>query len=180
MRISKVITRTGDDGKTGLGDGQRVSKNDIRIHVLGSIDELNSFIGSAKIVVDDSKVMDLLESVQNDLFNIGGCISIPDSDIETVDEERIKEIESIVENWNSKLPSLKEFILPGGTEASSKFHIVRSQARQTERNLVALHESHPLPNIWLKYFNRLSDLFFVLARTLQKDEGVDEKQWEHK
>ena len=179
MRISKVVTKTGDSGETGLGDGKRVSKNDPRIHCLGSIDELNSFIGSAKIAIDDKKIVDLMESIQNDLFNIGGNLSMPDADIVYVNEQQVNDLESMIEQWNDELPPLKEFILPGGNEASSRLHVARSQARKTERKLIGLHESNPLPSSWIAYFNRLSDLFFVLARKLQLDEGVDEKQWEH-
>lgn len=180
MRISKVITRTGDEGKTGLGDGQRVYKNDPRIDCIGSIDELNSFIGFVNVAIEDREIVELLESIQNDLFNIGGSLSMPDVEMDTIDEKCINKMEQIVSDWNTELPPLKEFILPGGNEASARVHLLRSHARKTERKIIGLHQTNALPKIWLQYFNRLSDVFFVLARKLQHDEGVDEKQWERK
>lgn len=179
MRITKVTTRTGDRGETGLGDGSRVQKDDIRIQCLGAIDELNSFIGFGKTAVNDKSIISFLESIQQDLFNIGGEISLPGKEILAVDVNRIVELESSILEWNEDLPPLKEFILPGGTEASSRMHLVRTSARRAERKLIQLHQSEPVSDHCIMYFNRLSDVFFVLARKLQREDGVDEKQWKH-
>lgn len=180
MRITKVVTRVGDGGETRLGDGQRVMKSDVRIECLGAIDELNSMIGFAKVALQNNELEDFLESIQQDLFNVGGCLAMPGWKVEAVKEQRIKELEKKMKQWNSKLPALKEFILPGGNEASSRMHIVRTTARKTERIMVGFHQNHPVPIVWLKYINRLSDLFFILARKLQSDMGVEEKQWNRK
>ncbi len=179
MRISKVTTRTGDRGETGLGDGSRVRKDDVRIQCLGAIDELNSFIGFGKTAVNDESIISFLESIQQDLFNIGGELSLPEKEIMAVDVNRTVELESRVLEWNEDLPPLKEFILPGGTEASSRIHLARTSARRAERKLIQLHRSEPVSDHCIMYFNRLSDVFFVLARKLQREEGVDEKQWKH-
>ncbi|MCH7611816.1 MAG: cob(I)yrinic acid a,c-diamide adenosyltransferase [Candidatus Marinimicrobia bacterium] len=179
MRITKVTTRTGDRGETGLGDGSRVQKDDIRIQCLGAIDELNSFIGFGKTAVNDKSIISFLESIQQDLFNIGGELSLPGKEIMAVDVNRIVELESSVLEWNEGLPQLKEFILPGGAEASSRMHLVRTSARRAERKLIQLHQSEPVSDHCIMYFNRLSDVFFVLARKLQREEGVNEKQWKH-
>jgi len=177
MRITKVITRTGDGGETGLGDGSRVQKDDIRIQCLGAIDELNSFIGFGKTAVDDKSIVSFLESIQQDLFNIGGELSLPGKEITAVDVNRIVELETRVLEWNEDLPPLKEFILPGGNEASSRMHLVRTSTRRAERKLIQLHRSEPVSDHCIMYFNRLSDVFFVLSRKLQSEEGVKEKQW---
>jgi len=180
MRISKVVTKTGDKGETGLGDGSRVSKDDPRIECIGTLDELNSFIGFAKVAIADAGIVTFLEKIQNDLFNIGGSLAMPGVEMKSVDDECIAVLEKQVETWNNELPQLKEFVLPGGSEASARLHLARTSTRSTERRLVSLHKTEPLPDEWLQYINRLSDVFFVLARKLQRAEGVDEKQWTHK
>jgi len=179
MRISKVVTKTGDKGKTGLGDGSRVSKDDPRIACIGALDELNSFVGFAKVAIADDGIKTFLEKIQNDLFNIGGSLSIPGTDMKTINEECIIALDKQIEVWNNELPPLKEFVLPGGNETSARLHLARTMARKVERKLVGLHKNNPLPDQWLQYINRLSDVFFVLARKLQRAEGVDEKQWSH-
>jgi len=179
MRISKIVTRMGDKGETGLGDGSRISKDEPRIECIGALDELNSFIGFVKVAISDAGIITFLEKIQNDLFNIGGSLSIPGTEIKTVDDEYIAALEKQVDTWNNELPPLKEFVLPGGNEASARLHLARTSTRNTERKLVTLHKNEPLPDTWLQYINRLSDVFFVLARKLQYDSGVDEKQWQH-
>ena len=179
MRISKVVTKTGDKGETGLGDGSRLAKDDPRIECIGALDELNSFIGFAKVAISDEGIILFLEKIQNDLFNIGGCLAMPGVEMKSVDEACITDVEQKVETWNNELPPLKEFVLPGGSEASARLHLARTSTRSTERRLVSLHKIEPLPDEWLQYINRLSDVFFVLARKLQRAEGVDEKQWTH-
>ncbi len=179
MRISKVVTKTGDKGETGLGDGSRVSKDDPRIECIGALDELNSFVGFAKVAIADESIKTFLEKIQNNLFNIGGSLAMPGVDIKTIDEACIAALEKQVDAWNSELPPLKEFVLPGGSEASARLHLARTSTRNAERKLVSFHKNEPLPDVWLQYINRLSDVFFVLARKLQRAEGVDEKQWTH-
>lgn len=179
MRISKVVTKTGDKGETGLGDGSRLAKDDPRIECIGALDELNSFIGFAKVAISDEGIILFLEKIQNDLFNIGGCLAMPGVEMKSVDEACITDLEQKVETWNNELPPLKEFVLPGGSEASARLHLARTVTRNAERRLVSLHKIEPLPDEWLQYINRLSDVFFLLARKLQRVEGVDEKQWTH-
>lgn len=179
MRISKVVTKTGDKGETGLGDGSRVSKDDPRITCIGALDELNSFVGFAKAAIADDGIKTFMEKIQNDLFNIGGSLSIPDTDMKTINEEYVSALEKQIEAWNNELPPLIEFVLPGGNETSARLHLARTMARKVERKLVGLHKNNPLPDQWLQYINRLSDVFFVLARKLQRAEGVDEKHWTH-
>ena len=179
MRISKVVTKTGDKGETGLGDGSRVSKDDPRIECIGTLDELNSFVGYVKVAIADDGIITFLEKIQNDLFNMGGSLSMPGTEIETVNKECIDALEKQVDTWNSELPPLKEFVLPGGSETSARLHLARTMARKLERKLVGLHKNNPLPDQWMQYINRLSDVFFILARKLQRAEGVDEKQWTH-
>lgn len=179
MRISKVVTRTGDKGETGLGNGSRISKDDPRIECIGALDELNSFVGFAKVAIADDGILTFLEKIQNDLFKIGGSLSMPETEMKTVDGECIAALEKQVDTWNNELPPLKEFVLPGGSEASARLHLVRTSTRNAERKLVTLHKIEPLPDAWLQYINRLSDVFFILARKLQRAEGVDEKQWTH-
>ncbi len=179
MRISKVTTRTGDQGETGLGDGSRVQKDDIRIQCLGAIDELNSFIGFGKAVLVDNEIYSFLESIQQNLFSIGGELSVPSQKQITVDIDRIVELESKVLEWNDDLPPLKEFVLPGGSEAASRMHLARTASRRAERKLIQLHKSEPVSDYNLMFFNRLSDVFFVLARKLNLYDGLSEKQWQH-
>jgi cob(I)alamin adenosyltransferase len=179
MRVSKVITKTGDKGQTGLGDGQRVSKSHVRIQTLGSVDHLNSLVGWAASVATLQTKSDL-ESIQQDLFNVGGELSIPESELSLLTEERIVWLETETAELNEELPPLKEFILPGGNELSARIHIARTECRNVERDLVALGESEKLNETHLVYLNRLSDYFFVLARKVQSDERNPEIQWDYK
>jgi cob(I)alamin adenosyltransferase len=159
MRITKVITKTGDNGTTALGDGTKVSKSDLRVCCIGEVDELNSFIGHAKIVVSDEKLVNELIEIQNNLLNLGGELSIPNNNLELLKEESIIRMENIVEKMNLQLPPLKEFILPGGDELSARLHIARSVCRRVERSMVKLIEEENGRDIWIKYLNRLSDYF---------------------
>jgi cob(I)alamin adenosyltransferase len=177
MRITKVITKTGDNGTTALGDGTKVSKSDLRVCCIGEVDELNSFIGHAKIVVSDEKLVNELIEIQNNLLNLGGELSIPNNNLELLKEESIIRMENIVEKMNLQLPPLKEFILPGGDEFSARLHIVRSVCRRVERSIVKLIEEENGRNIWIKYLNRLSDYIFVLARFHTIKNNIIENQW---
>ena len=179
MRITKVTTKTGDKGQTSLGDGRIVSKSNERICAFGSIDNLNSFLGWV-LVVSDLKIQKDLIKIQQDLFNIGGELSLPNKSLNLIKLNRLKWLESKINRINKKLPPLKEFILPNGTELCTRIHIVRTQCRNTERDLVRLSEREKIPVLYIKYLNRLSDYFFVLARKVQIEKNIEEIHWEHK
>ena len=178
MRITKVTTKTGDTGETGLGNGERVSKNSPRVHTMGSIDKLNSIIGWARTLTSKD-TFDIIGLVQQDLFNMGGEIAIPDVDMNLLDESRVVWLDSLTDQYNEQLPPLNEFILPGGTELSSRLHISRTECREAERNLIALSENEFVSPLHKKYLNRLSDFFFVLARAVSSDENIEEIPWEY-
>ena len=178
MRVSKVITKSGDGGQTGLGDGRRVSKTDIRIQAIGSMDYLNSLLGWAKVVAR-SPVKNDLERIQQDLFDLGGELAMPGIELQLLSAERLNWLEHETEKLNESLPPLKEFILPGGTELSARIHIVRTACRNTERDIVALAETKEDSYLHKIFLNRLSDYLFVLARKVQMDEGTNEIQWDH-
>jgi len=178
MRVSKVTTKSGDDGQTGLGDGRRVPKTHIRIQAIGSIDHLNSLLGWA-MVEAGRPVKNDLERVQQDLFNLGGELVMPGIELQLLNAERLQWLEDETEILNKSLPPLTEFILPGGTELSARIHIVRTTCRNTERDVVALAETKEDSDLHKVYLNRLSDYLFVLARKVQMDEGTKEIQWDH-
>ena len=178
MRITKVTTKTGDAGETGLGNGERVSKNSPRVHAMGSIDNLNSIIGWARTLTGED-IFDILGLVQQDLFNIGGEIAIPDAKMNLLDESRVVWLDNLTDQYNKQLPPLNEFILPGGNELSSRLHISRTECREAERNLIALSENEFVSPLHKKYLNRLSDFFFVLARAVSSDENIEEVSWEY-
>ena len=177
MRITKVTTKTGDNGTTALGDGTRVSKSDLRICCIGEVDELNSIIGFVKIVTSDDDLVQELNTIQNNLLNLGGELSIPDNNIELLKEESIFHMETSIEKMNKELPPLKDFILPGGDEFSARLHIARSVCRRVERTIVKLIEEENGRNIWIRYLNRLSDYFFVIARYHTIKNNINENQW---
>ena len=174
-RLSKIYTRTGDQGKTGLADGSRIDKFHSRIESLGNIDELNSIIGIilTEKIPDNKKI--LLEKVQHDLFDIGGELSIPGHFI--IDDRKIDFLEKILDEMNNELEPLKEFILPGGTKISSYCHLARTVCRRVERNLFKLAQTDKVNEASLKYINRLSDMLFVLARFLNKINQFNDIFW---
>ncbi|MED5266919.1 MAG: cob(I)yrinic acid a,c-diamide adenosyltransferase [Candidatus Neomarinimicrobiota bacterium] len=176
MRITKVTTKTGDKGKTALGDGSRVKKDSLRIHCLGSIDELNSSIGLASVMLPVKPIIDL-KSIQNDLLNIGAEISMPDAKKKFLNKDRILFLEKEIESINKDLPPLEEFILPGGNDLCSRIHMARSICRRAERDLVSLNSKEQISPEVLKYINRLSDYLFVVARLLIQISDSDEIQW---
>tara|TARA_Y100001934_G_scaffold42473_1_gene51158 strand:+ start:1305 stop:1844 length:540 start_codon:yes stop_codon:yes gene_type:complete len=176
VRITKVTTKTGDKGKTALGDGSRVKKDSLRIHCLGSIDELNSSIGLASVMLPVKPIIDL-KSVQNDLLNIGAEISMPGSKKKFLNKDRILFLEKEIESINKDLPPLEEFILPGGNDLCSRVHMARSICRRAERDLVSLNSKEQISPEVLKYINRLSDYLFVVARLLIQISDSDEIQW---
>lgn len=176
-RLSRIVTRTGDDGGTSLGDGTRTAKTSARIHAIGEIDELNCWLG---VVIEQALSEDierLLATVQHVLFDIGGELSLPGHTM--IDAGDVEAIEQSIASYNGELPPLKEFILPGGTEAAAFCHLARAVCRRVERHLVALMEQEPQVNRHsLIYVNRLSDLLFIIARTLVRRQGGDEVYWQ--
>ena len=174
-RLSKIYTRTGDQGKTGLADGSRVDKFHFRIESLGNIDELNSIIGIVltENMPDDKKA--ILERVQHDLFDIGGELSIPNHIVIT--DKKINFLESSLDEMNNELQPLKEFILPGGSKISSYCHLARTVCRRVERDLFKLAQTDKVNEASLKYINRLSDMLFVLARFLNKINHLNDIFW---
>lgn len=176
MRISKVTTKTGDGGKTGLGDGQRVSKSHPRIAFLGEVDELNTHIGFAR-VVNHSEIDKELEAIQHDLFDLGGEAAMPKLGLDLLGQDRIEFLEKRLVSMNKKLSPLKEFILPGGDEFAARLHMARAVCRRTERLAVALYDMGENTGNWIPYLNRLSDYLFVLIRFYTNSNNQTETQW---
>jgi cob(I)alamin adenosyltransferase len=174
-RLSKITTRTGDAGETGLGDGSRVAKNAPRIAALGDVDELNCAIGMVLAEEVPQNVRDVLEQVQHDLFDLGGELSIPGHAL--LADIRVARLEEELESWNAGLPPLKEFILPGGTRAAAAAHLARTVCRRAERSLVALAVAEPVSDAARRYLNRLSDLLFMYARLVNHREDMGEAEW---
>jgi len=174
-RLSKIYTRTGDKGKTGLADGSRVDKFNSRIESLGNIDELNSIIGIVLTEKIPNDMKAILERVQHDLFDIGGELSIPNHMV--IDEKKIDFLENSLDKMNNELQPLKEFILPGGSRITSYCHLARTVCRRVERNLFKLAQSDKVNEASLKYVNRLSDMLFVLARFLNKINQHNDILW---
>jgi cob(I)alamin adenosyltransferase len=174
-RLSKIVTRTGDDGTTGLGDGSRTAKDSIRITALGDVDELNSTIGVLLTEILPENLRATLIDIQHDLFDMGGELCIPGH--VAIKEERLVWLEKIVEGLNSTLPPLKEFILPGGTRAAAFAHVCRTVCRRAERTLVGLSKVEKVSDESRQYLNRLSDFLFVLSRILNKLEGTPDVFW---
>jgi cob(I)alamin adenosyltransferase len=171
-RLSKIYTRTGDSGTTGLGDGSRINKDSLRVEAMGDVDELNSVIGVMMTEALPDKLVDPLTQIQHDLFNVGGEICIPGYVI--LQQSRITDLESVIDELNSQLSPLKEFILPGGTKAAAYCHLARTVCRRAERKLVELHRNEKVTDISLQYLNRLSDLLFVMCRVINKEAGMSD------
>lgn len=174
-RLSKIVTRTGDSGTTGLGDGSRTTKDSERIHAIGEIDELNSCIGLLLTEPVSTEVRQALLGVQHDLFDLGGELCMPG--MQFMQDEQVERLESLIEQFNQALPKLKEFILPGGTRAAAFAHLARTICRRAERVVVHLHHSAPQSDALRRYLNRLSDLLFVLGRTLNREQGQNDILW---
>jgi cob(I)alamin adenosyltransferase len=174
-RLSKIYTRTGDDGTTGLGDGTRVAKNSLRVHAMGDVDELNAVIGMLLTESISDSIRTCLTAIQHDLFNLGGEICMPN--LSLIKVERIKVLETQLDAWNDQLAPLNEFILPGGSRAAAHCHLARTVCRRAERTMHALNAEGNLTETSLQYINRLSDLLFVLCRILNKDAGVSDVLW---
>ena len=178
-RLSQITTRTGDNGTTGLGDNTRVSKDSLRVHAMGDVDELNSNIGVLLCEDMPVGVRDLLVEVQHQLFNLGGELSIPG--FELLKPEAVALLDVALEVHNATLPRLAEFILPAGSRAASLAHVCRTVARRAERAVVALDQAETLNASPRHYLNRLSDLLFVLSRVLNRNrpdgQGGDDVYW---
>jgi cob(I)alamin adenosyltransferase len=176
-RLSKIYTRTGDDGTTGLGDGTRVAKDSARVNAYGTVDEANSCIGLllAADVPDDIRV--LLTRVQHQLFDLGGELCIPGH--AAIHDADIDALEARLDHYNDALPPLKDFILPGGGEAAARCHVARTVVRRAERDTVTLSRHDAVRPQAIRYLNRLSDLLFVLARVLARASGHGEVLWDH-
>lgn len=174
-RLSKIVTRTGDAGTTGLADGSRLRKDSPRIETLGEIDELNSCLGVLTAEVMPEAIRNLLTGIQNDLFDLGGELCLPGT--RRIDEAHITRLESLISRFNDPLPPLKEFILPGGTRASALAHLSRTVCRRAERRLISLAEKEAVSEPVRQYMNRLSDLLFVLGRELNRCQGRADVLW---
>jgi cob(I)alamin adenosyltransferase len=174
-RLSKIVTRTGDAGTTGLGDGSRVTKDSPRIDAIGTVDELNSTLGLLLAEPLPDAVSLLLTNVQHDLFDLGGELSIPGH--VAVTDQHVARLEETVERYNSDLGPLKDFVLPGGSRAAALAHIGRTVCRRAERSVIALAQAEDVGMPARIYLNRLSDLLFVLARTLNRAAGHPDVLW---
>jgi cob(I)alamin adenosyltransferase len=176
-RLSKITTRTGDAGETGLGDGSRVAKDSARVQALGEIDELNSVLGVLLAEEVPEEMREALLLVQHDLFDLGGEVSIPGHSL--LKPSRVEALEEVTAEWNGHLAPLKEFILPGGSRAAAAAHLARTVCRRAERSLVALGRKEKIGEHARRYLNRLSDLLFVAARALNRHAGRGDVQWRH-
>ena len=177
----KIYTKTGDQGMTSLYGGRRISKDDLRIETYGTIDELNSFIGLCASALLDTEVLEVIIEIQKRLFTIGSHLaSDPQKDMNTPDilETDITLLEDTIENLNSILEPLKNFILPGGSKAVSYAHICRTVCRRAERRVISLSEHEVVDDLVVKYLNRLSDFFFVLSRAIAFEQGSEEIPWQ--
>lgn len=175
-RLSQIVTKTGDAGSTSLADGQRIDKSSLRVSVIGEVDELNSLLGVLEASGISSDIAGYLRNIQHRLFDIGGELAIPGN--AAIAPEFTERLEELIETYNEDLPTLKEFILPGGVLSASISHLARSVCRRAERSMVELAHSEYVNPETLKYMNRLSDLLFVLARALNHDKENNEVYWD--
>lgn len=177
-RLSKIYTRTGDDGSTGLGDGSRTEKDSLRVTAYGTVDELNSALGMVLASEGvDADVSEVLSQIQHELFDLGGELCIPG--MAMMNDADVTRLETVLDGFNADLPPLKDFILPGGGMAASCCHLARTICRRAERDVVALARIEPIRPQARQYLNRLSDLLFVLARVLARRSGHGEVLWQH-
>lgn len=175
-RLSKIYTRTGDDGSTGLGDGSRTAKDSLRVESFGDIDELNSHIGMLLSYELPATIHSLMTGIQHDLFDLGGEICIPGR--EALNEDYVSRLEHALDELNAGLEPLKEFILPGGSPAAAACHLARTVCRRAERRTVSLAREEFVTELALRYLNRLSDLLFVVARHLNQQAGQGDVLWQ--
>ena len=174
-RLTRIVTRTGDDGSTGLGDGSRTVKHSLRIDTLGDVDELNSAIGTVLAEPLADNVRDILTAIQHDLFDLGGEICIPGR--QALLETHVARLDNLAAQFGASLPPLKEFILPAGCRAAAMCHMARTICRRAERRLSALAAAEKVSSASQMYLNRLSDLLFMLSRIINRDAGVADSYW---
>lgn len=178
MSKSRVYTRTGDDGKTSLVGGKRVSKTHVRLNAYGTIDELNSFVGSLICEIKDDDTLIILSFIQHKLFTVGSYLAteteiMPPKDASIIKDEDIERLEKEMDRMDSELPPLKQFVLPGGSEAAARAHICRAVCRRAERCIYSVKEEYEVDEQILKFVNRLSDYFFLLARKESNKNGTE-------
>jgi len=176
-RLSKIATRTGDKGTTGLGDGSRVDKDNVRIQAIGEVDELNSNLGVLLSEPLPDEMREELVSIQHDLFDLGGELCIPG--YQMIKEEHVERLDALLAKYNATLPALTEFILPAGSRAAAVSHVCRTVCRRAERAIVTLGKVETINDFPRQYVNRLSDLMFVLARVLNRFAGGSDVLWHH-
>ena len=175
-RLSKIATRTGDNGTTGLGDGSRVDKDSLRVHAMGDVDEMNSHLGLLLVEDMPAGLREELGTIQHDLFDLGGELCIPGYTLIRI--EHVARLDALLAKYNADLPPLADFILPAGSRAASQAHVCRTVCRRTERAIVTLGHAETLNDYPRQYMNRLSDLMFVLARVLNRHAGGGDVLWE--
>ncbi len=175
-RLTRIYTRTGDDGTTSLGDGSRSTKESTRIEAIGTVDELNSCIGVLLTENLEPEMRDNLENIQHDLFDLGGDLSIPDR--VSMSKAQVTNLEDKLDQYNSTVPALKEFILPSGTRAAALCHVSRTVCRRAERCVIRLSRTETVAPFIIQYLNRLSDFLFVLCRILNHQQGVGDVLWQ--
>ncbi len=175
-RLSKLYTRTGDDGTTGLGNGTRIDKTDLRIEAMGDVDELNATIGLVLTTDMDAHLNKVFTRVQHDLFNIGGELALPDQAI--LKEDNVSQLEAQIDAYNTDLAPLKEFILPGGSTGAAYCHLARTVCRRAERTMIRLSQADSVSAPSLQYLNRLSDFLFVACRVLNRTAGIEDIFWQ--
>ncbi|MFN7542833.1 MAG: cob(I)yrinic acid a,c-diamide adenosyltransferase [Acidobacteriota bacterium] len=185
LALNRIYTKTGDKGETGLVGGQRVPKDAQRIAVFGTVDELNSFVGLVRISASDNRLKELeviCERVQHELFNLGSVLATLPEDLHPkqprVNQETIAQLERDIDQYNSALPPLRSFVLPGGSRLCAELHVCRTICRRAERELVTLSHEEEVPRDALLYLNRLSDAFFVWSRWVNQALGVPEALWQ--
>ncbi len=182
-RLTRIYTRTGDDGTTALGSGRRVSKDDARIEAYGTVDELNAAIGVALARGLDAEIDVVLLRVQNDLFHLGSDLCFPETDktqtpVPKIDARHVEALERELDRWTAELPALENFILPGGTKGAADLHVARTIARRAERRVQTLARAETVGGHVLQYLNRLSDLLFVMSRIENARKGRDDVYWD--
>lgn len=175
-RLTKIYTRTGDNGSTGLGDGTRTDKDSLRVEAMGCVDELNSYLGLLLSHELPQRLAESFTDIQHGLFDLGGELSIPGH--ERLSPAQVTHLEEVLDELNADLPPLKEFILPGGAQAAAICHVARSVCRRAERRLVNLAREESVSSVSLQYINRLSDLLFVAARAINRQQGQSDILWQ--
>ncbi|MGX5202706.1 cob(I)yrinic acid a,c-diamide adenosyltransferase [Aliikangiella sp. IMCC44632] len=177
-RLSKLATKTGDDGTTGIGGNKRYPKDSARIEAIGSVDELNSAIGMVCSQPIDGSLLSVLNEIQHRLFDLGGELAMPDFTL--IEEKHIQQLDNWLEEFNQQLPPLKEFVLPKGTLATTSCHLARTICRRAERRIVTAANEEPINDNARIYLNRLSDLLFVFCRLLSQQDNQPEELWQSK